>query len=105
MRSLLLVLAAAGLAACGGAPDPPPTVAEADAVAHVSGLACERCAASLANALGDLDGVEGVAVDLDERDQRARIDLAPGSDLSEAAVREAVADAGFVFRSLSTPDR
>ena len=107
MRAPLLALLVAPLAltACGpseatsGVPAP-------DLVVHVSGLACERCADGLANALGDLDGVRDVAVDLDEGDQRARVARVDGATVTEAAVRRAVADAGFVTRRVdSSPTR
>ncbi len=99
MRLPLLVLLS--LAACGP-PDGPAAseVASPDLTVHVLGLACETCAASLTAALEALDGVEAVAVDLDERDQRADVALAPSHGVETAAVREAVTDAGFTMRHL-----
>ncbi len=99
MRAPLLALLVAPLAltACGPS-EGTPGVPAPDLVVHVSGLACERCAAGLASALGGLDGVRDVAVDLNEGDQRARVALADGAAVTEAAVRRAVGDAGFVTR-------
>ena len=109
MRVPLLVLLALSISACGppdAAPDATAPPVDADLVVHVSGLVCDRCAAGLSNALGDLDGVTDVAVDLDADDQRARVALADGATVTEAAVREAVADAGFVTRRVdSSPAR
>lgn len=102
MRLPLVVLLS--LAACGPPDGPAATeVASPDLVVHVSGLACETCAASLTTALEALDGVEAVAVDLDERDQRADVALAPGHRVADAAVREAVTDAGFTMRHVERP--
>ena len=91
------------LAACGPPDETASVVAAPDLVVHVSGLACDKCAASLTAALETLDGVEAVAVDLDERDQRADVALAPGHRVADAAVRGVVTDAGFTMRHVERP--
>lgn len=56
----------------------------------VSGMSCQHCVAAVEEALRDVAGVEHVEVDLGEG--RATV---AGSGLDAAALRAAVADAGY----------
>lgn len=55
----------------------------------VTGMTCEHCRASVLEEVGDLAGVRHVEVDL----ATGRLDV--DGDVDEAAVRDAVAEAGY----------
>jgi copper chaperone len=56
----------------------------------VVGMTCDHCVLSVREEVSELDGVDGVDVDLTSGRLHVR-----GEDVSDAAVREAVADAGY----------
>lgn len=56
----------------------------------VTGMSCEHCVAAVTQAVGALDGVEAVAVDLAAGS--VRVD---GTGVSDDAVRAAVAEEGY----------
>lgn len=56
----------------------------------VSGMSCQHCVAAVEEALRDVAGVERVEVDLGQA--RATVE---GSGFDAAALRAAVADAGY----------
>ncbi len=56
----------------------------------VEGMTCRHCVASVQEEVGEVPGVQDVAVDL----ASGRVDVT-GSDIDDAAVRAAVEDAGY----------
>ena len=56
----------------------------------VAGMTCSHCVNAVREAVGELDGVRAVEVDL----RSGRLSIA-GSALHDDAVRDAVADAGY----------
>jgi copper ion binding protein len=56
----------------------------------VPGVSCEHCRAAITEEVTQVAGVTGVDVDLEAKRVEVR-----GSDLDEAAVREAIAEAGY----------
>jgi copper chaperone CopZ len=56
----------------------------------VAGMSCGYCRAAITEAVGRLPGIEAVAVDLDSKRVTVR-----GERLDDAAVRSAIADAGY----------
>lgn len=67
-------------------------VAEArTAVYDVAGMTCGHCRTALTGAIGALDGVLGVDVDLDA----GRVTVRTSGEPDEAAVARAVDDAGY----------
>lgn len=56
----------------------------------VSGMSCQHCVAAVEEALRDVPGVERVEVDLDRACATVE-----GAGLDTAALRAAVADAGY----------
>ena len=59
-------------------------------VYSVPGVSCGHCSAAIVDAVGGLPGVRSVDVDLDAR----RVSVA-GEGLDDAAVRAAIAEAGY----------
>ncbi|GAA2535152.1 heavy-metal-associated domain-containing protein [Pseudonocardia hydrocarbonoxydans] len=57
----------------------------------VTGMTCEHCVASVTEEISDIDGVTDVAVDLPTGAVTVRSD----TPLDDAAVRAAVAEAGY----------
>ncbi|MFD8235947.1 heavy-metal-associated domain-containing protein [Streptomyces sp. NPDC059696] len=57
----------------------------------VSGMSCGHCAATLTEAIGELDGVSGVEVDLGA----GRVTVTSAAEPDDAAVAEAVDEAGY----------
>lgn len=60
----------------------------------VAGMTCSHCVASVREEIGELDGVDGVEVDLDS----GRLTVA-GDCFDDGAVRAAVAEAGYAVAS------
>ena len=56
----------------------------------VVGMTCDHCVLSVREEVSELDGVDAVDVDLTSGRLQVR-----GENISDAAVREAVADAGY----------
>ena len=56
----------------------------------VVGMTCEHCVASVTEEVGEVPGVEGVAVDL----ATGAVEVS-GTDVDDAAVRAAVEEAGY----------
>ena len=56
----------------------------------VIGMTCEHCVASVTEEVGEVPGVEGVAVDL----ASGAVEVS-GTDVDDAAVRAAVEEAGY----------
>ena len=56
----------------------------------VEGMTCRHCVASVQEEVGEVAGVRDVAVDLES----GRVDVT-GSGVDDAAVRAAVAEAGY----------
>jgi len=75
-----------------------PVVAER-ATMRVDGLGCPMCAESIAILLDTVEGVEGSSVDLSSG--TVRVDMDGSTPVSAAALRQAVDDGGFTFRSVS----
>ncbi|GHC81638.1 heavy-metal-associated domain-containing protein [Streptomyces collinus] len=57
----------------------------------VSGMSCGHCKATLTRAIGELDGVSGVEVDLDS----GHVTVTGSAEPDDAAVAEAVDEAGY----------
>lgn len=56
----------------------------------VPGVSCEHCRAAITEEVTQVAGVDGVEVDLEAKRVEVR-----GTGLDEAAVREAIAEAGY----------
>ena len=56
----------------------------------VPAIHCEHCAMSIREELSEVEGVDAVDVDLD-----AKLVSVAGRDLDDAALRSAIADAGY----------
>lgn len=61
----------------------------------VDGMTCDHCVSSVRSAIGKVDGVTDVSVDL----ASGQVTVATDSTPDEAALRAAVEDAGFDVRS------
>ncbi|MER6088879.1 heavy-metal-associated domain-containing protein [Streptomyces bluensis] len=57
----------------------------------VSGMTCGHCKATLTKAIGELDGVTGVEVDLDT----GLVTVTSATELDDAAIAEVVDEAGY----------
>jgi periplasmic mercuric ion binding protein len=66
---------------------------------RVDGLGCPFCAYGIEKNLNDIDGVEGIEVDI--RKGMVFITMEEGKTLSEQAANEKVKDAGFTLRAFS----
>ncbi len=96
VRSELPLVAADGCGCCStGAAVAPTSVGGASGtVFGVEGLTCGHCVRSVENAVSALEGVESAAVDLVSG---GRSRLTVGGDVDGAAVRAAVAAAGYTL--------
>jgi copper chaperone len=56
----------------------------------VPGMSCEHCRSAISKEVGAVPGVESVDVDLS-----AKLVTVHGADVSDAAVREAIDEAGY----------
>jgi copper chaperone len=56
----------------------------------VEGMSCGHCEMAVKKALGDLDGVKSVKVDLDSKKVEVE-----GEDLIDENLKEAIEDAGY----------
>jgi copper ion binding protein len=56
----------------------------------VPGMSCEHCRSAISKEVGAVAGVESVDVDLD-----GKLVTVHGADVSDAAVREAIDEAGY----------
>ena len=56
----------------------------------VPGMSCSHCRAAITEEVEQVPGVTGVAVDLDSKEVKVT-----GSALDDAAVREAIGEAGY----------
>lgn len=75
-------------------PSPYTQTAMETATYRVLGMTCDHCVRAVAEAVGEVAGVERVAVDLGT----GRLDVG-GDDVWPAEVRAAVADAGYEVAS------
>jgi copper chaperone len=57
----------------------------------VKGMTCEHCVSAVSSEVGNIDGVTGVEVDL----ATGSVTVTSESALDDAAVREAVDEAGY----------
>lgn len=57
---------------------------------HVPGMTCGHCRQAVSSELAEVDGVDGVDVDLDTKLVTVR-----GHDLDDAALRAAIEEAGY----------
>ncbi len=57
----------------------------------VAGMSCGHCKATLTRAIGELDGVSGVDVDLDT----GRVTVTGASEPDDAVIAETVDEAGY----------
>ncbi|MDZ7677478.1 MAG: copper ion binding protein [Acidimicrobiales bacterium] len=62
----------------------------ADLTVTVQGMTCDHCVRAVTDAVTELDGVDDVAVDLDQ----GRVDVT-GPNVDEPAVRDAIVEAGY----------
>lgn len=59
----------------------------------VPGISCEHCVAAITEEVSELSGVDSVQVDLADK----RVEVS-GSELDDAAIRAAIAEAGYEAR-------
>ncbi len=107
MTSAVLLSTTLALGACGGSqartdPDTPvvssePVVATG-ATMRVDGLGCPMCAESIAILMDKVEGVTGSRVDLGTG--TVHVDLDGETPVSAEALRRAIDDGGFTFRSI-----
>ncbi|HZJ57291.1 MAG TPA: copper ion binding protein [Clostridia bacterium] len=64
----------------------------------IKGMTCQHCVMHVANALKELDGVEGVDVNL--KGQYSVVELS--KEIDEAAFTEAIEDAGYDLVGVET---
>ena len=57
----------------------------------VSGMTCSHCVRAVTEEVGEVAGVRAVTVDLDT----GKVTVSTDGDLDDAAVREAVVEAGY----------
>ncbi|MFP4512353.1 MAG: heavy-metal-associated domain-containing protein [Acidimicrobiales bacterium] len=62
----------------------------AELTVTVHGMTCDHCVRAVTDAVTELDGVDDVAVDLDQ----GRVEVS-GSNVDEPAVRAAIVEAGY----------
>ena len=60
------------------------------AVYNVPAIHCAHCATSIREEISEVEGVEGVAVDLD-----LKVVTVSGHELDDAALRAAIVEAGY----------
>jgi len=65
---------------------------------QVDGLVCPFCEYNIEKKVSQLDGVTGVKANL--KDGVVSVKVADGATLPEAAVRQAITDAGFTLKSI-----
>ena len=70
---------------------------------YVAGLSCPFCSYGVEKKLSELEGVESVAVHLEQGAVTVRV--ADGVTLADAAFRRAVEEAGFSLRELKRGTR
>ena len=58
---------------------------------EVKGMTCQHCVNAVSGEIAKLDGVTDVSVDLDS----GKVDVTSNAPLDEAAVRDAVDEAGY----------
>lgn len=97
--TLFLLLTLAVLAPQARAQD---EIENPDVTIEVDGMACPFCAYGVEKKLKQLDGVEALHVQIDGG--RVAIKLEEGATVTEEAIREAVADAGFSVRAITWAD-
>ncbi len=68
-------------------------------VLEVDGLACPFCAYGVEKRLSAVDGVK--SIDTEIKSGRVVVTLSEGKNLTEAAARKAVEDAGFTLKGFS----
>lgn len=93
MKGLALALV---LTLAAGAPA---FAAEGDYHIRVDGLSCPFCAYGIEKKLKQLPGVTGIEMDMEQGIVTVR--MTSGAQVDEAALRRAVADAGFTPRGIS----
>jgi copper chaperone CopZ len=69
-----------------------------DVTIAVDGLACPFCAYGLEKKLKKVDGIEDLAVQMDEG--QVQIKVREGADVTEKQIRDAVVDAGFTVTQI-----
>jgi len=74
---------------------------EPTATIRVDGLSCPFCAYGLEKHLKKITGVEGI--DINMKSGKAVVHLKPGTQVNDAALKEAVKKAGFTARGITRP--
>ena len=94
MRSRMLFLVCGlvvlGIAVTGCPPYPPPELSAAEIA--VNGMTCDMCVEKIESAVGDLEGVHAVSVDLKEKLASVEFEAAK---VKLADIEHAIADAGY----------
>lgn len=88
---LMVALTTTGAYAQGSAEEAP--IEDPDITVQVAGLSCPFCAYGLEKKLGNLEGVRGVGVLLEEGE--VHLKLEEGATLTEKQIRTATKKAGF----------
>lgn len=78
-----------------------PTPVSGEPVLLVHGLSCPLCASNLYDELNAIPGVENSWGDLDTG--RIHVEVSPQQTVTERQLDQAVRDAGFTLKSISTP--
>ncbi len=68
---------------------------------RVDGVACPFCAFGLEKRIGHLEGVRDVKIEV--KAGKAIVSLKEGATVSEAALRQAVKEAGFTAKEITFP--
>lgn len=98
MRHLLILFAFVVLAAPVSAETQPAAQPHTDIVITVNGMVCDFCAQSVWKVLKEHEQVEDIDIDMDTG--KVTVHLAPGTDMSDETVQEAITYSGYDFVSL-----
>lgn len=64
----------------------------------IEGMSCGHCVQAVANALRELEGVTGAAVELEKK--QATVELS--ADVTDAMLKEAIEEAGYSVTEIKT---
>lgn len=78
-----------------------PNLSVQQIIIRVDGASCPFCAFGLEKRLRQIEGVVGVQIEMKEG--KAIVSVKKGATISEQALREAIADAGFTPREILFP--
>ena len=78
-----------------------PPISAQEVIVRVDGASCPFCGFGLEKRIGRLEGVQNVKMEL--KAGKAIVSLKEGASVSEAALRQAVKEAGFTAKEITFP--